>query len=82
MNNVLNVKETDWSPELRVSTAPCLVELTVEGVDEAARQLRAVEVNDLKNDIDILDVKLPSPKFLGTFSSLFDMMAVQDQKEK
>lgn len=54
------------------------------GVAEGARQLSAVEMNDLNSgavEMDYVRKKL-APDFLATFQSILDVMSIQEMKQR
>jgi hypothetical protein len=81
----LKVRESEWSPELQASTfTHSMTKLIYIGVREGARQLAAVEMNDLNSGlVDIDDVSNHlAPKFTATFSSILSVMEIQEIKER
>jgi hypothetical protein len=82
LNRVLQVRESEWSSELRARTFLLRSLSHVLGVAEGAKQLGAVDMNDLcSGEINIDDVRKKfAPDFVQTFRSLLTIMENQETK--
>ena len=83
LNRVLRVTESEWSSEIRARDSLIPSPLIVAGVAEGARQMAAVDMNDLNSGaVDIDEVKSLAPEFTTTFISLLGVMEIREMKQR
>ena len=80
---ILNIKESDWSPEMRERN-PGICQTNVKGFEDGVKQLSSVDMDKVRsNELKLSTIsKKLAPQFGNMFSSLLDVVAEEEKKKR